>query len=106
MIFDNDAKLWGSISGFVIMALGWLHIRNNRNEDLVQKLDERLNKFDEKLSEHYMKRPEIITDIKDARAELRRDIDIRLEPIKAQIEKCNQGIDFLIKFHLDEKNRN
>jgi len=88
MSSENDPTVWRSITGFVLIMFGWLFYRTNKANDIASAVSG-------KLSEFYMKREEVRTDIREARQDLRHDMTNAITPIYERLTKIETALEKL-----------
>lgn len=88
MSAENDPTIWKSVVAFVLVMFGWLFHRTNSANTIA-------NQVSSKLSEFYMKREEVRTDIREARTDLRHDMNSAVSPICERLTKIETSLEKL-----------
>ena len=87
---ENDPNfirwLGGAALALLTMVFGWIFHRTNKANDIATAISI-------KLSEYYMKREEVKTDIKEARAELREDLKESIVPVHRRLDKIESNLE-------------
>lgn len=100
MSAENDPPMIVAIGkyawGLVILILGWFHLRQSNAERII-------NGVNVKLSEFYMKREEVRSDIREARQDLRHDMSNAVNPICDRLTKIEASLEKLTNALIHKK---
>lgn len=92
---ENDPELWKWAWSLPALLLGWLHIRQNRVEDIA-------NAVSGKLTENYMTRPDVEKKVDGALDEFRNDLTDLKDEMRGQLKELSGDVKYLVRLKIEE----